>query len=135
MIDTFLVAEKTTVNAKGDGPVIDLSAATGRVFLLTLEITKIIEQESLDVGVHGSADGAAWSAKPIVAFPQKFYCGEFPLLLDLTAHPDVKFVRATWHVARWGRGVETPMFEFSLGLKEIPPEILRETAAQAKALA
>jgi hypothetical protein len=133
MIDTVLVAEKTVVSAKGDGPTVDLSGGAGRVFLLTLQITKIIEQESLDVSVNGSADGAAWGAKPIVAFPQKFYCGQSPLLLDLAAHPDVKFVRAHWEVARWGRGVETPMFEFGVQLKEIPAEILREATAEAKA--
>jgi hypothetical protein len=130
-----LVAEKTVVSAKGDGPTVDLSGASGRVFLLTLEITKIIEQESLEVSIHGSADGAAWDVKPVAAFPQKFYCGQTPLLLDLTAHPNVKFVRAHWEVARWGRGTETPMFEFGVSLKEIPPEILREATAEAKTLA
>lgn len=135
MIDTVLVADKTVVSAKGDGPTVDLSGAAGRVFLVTLEITRIIEQESLDVSIQGSGDGAAWSAKPVAEFPQKFYCGQSPLLLDLTAHPDVKFVRAHWEVARWGRGVETPMFEFGVRLKEIPTQILREAAAEAKALA
>jgi hypothetical protein len=129
MIDTFLVADKTVVSAKGDGPTIDVSGAAGRVFLLTLEITKIIEQESLEVSIHGSADGAAWGAKAVVTFPQKFYCGQSPLLLDLSAHPDVKFVRAHWEVARWGRGVETPMFEFGARLKEIPADVLREAKA------
>ena len=135
MIDTVLVAEKTVVTAKGDGPAVDVSGAASRVFLLTLEITKIIEQESLEVSVYGSADGAAWGAKPLVTFPQKFYCGQSPLLLDLTAHADVKVVRAHWEVARWGRGVETPMFEFGVRLKEIPADVLREAAAEAKALA
>ena|SRR5208283_360854 len=135
MIDASLVPEKTTVTAKGDGPAVDVSGAASRVFLLTLEITKIIEQESLEVSVFGSADGAAWGPKPIVAFPQKFYCGESPLLLDLTAHAEVKFVRAHWEVARWGRGTETPMFEFGLKMKEVPANILKEAAAEAKALA
>ena len=135
MIDTFLVAEKTVVTAKGDGPAVDVSGAAGRVFLLTLEITKIIEQESLEVSIYGSADGTTWGAKPIVSFPQKFYCGQSPLLLDLTTHPEVKFVRAHWEVARWGRGTETPMFEFDLRLKEIPADVLREATAEAKALA
>src|SRR5271163_2351666 len=88
-----LVAGKTVVTAKGDGPTVDVSAAGSRVFLLTLDITNIIEQESLDVSVYGSADGAVWSPKSIVAFPQKFYREQSVLLLDLTAHPDVKFVR------------------------------------------
>jgi hypothetical protein len=134
MIDTFLVSEKTTVDAKGDGPSVDVSGAANRVFLLTLEITKIIEQESLDVAIHGSADGTTWDAKSIVAFPQKFYRGESPLLLDLSAHPELKLVRAHWEVARWGRGVVTPMFEFSVRMKEVPAEILREARAEAKAL-
>ena len=135
MIDTVLVAEKTVVSAKGDGPTVEVSDAGSRVFLLTLDITRIIEQESLEVSVHGSADGAVWGAKPIVVFPQKFYCEQSPLLLDLAAHPDVKFVRAHWEVARWGRGAETPMFEFGVRLKEIPADVLREAAAEAKALA
>ena len=135
MIDTFLVAEKTVVSAKGDSPAVDVSSATSRVFLLTLEITQIVEQESLEVGIYGSADGAVWGAKSIVAFPQKFYREQSPRLLDLTAHPDVKFVRAHWEVARWGRGTETPMFEFGLRLKEVPAEVLREATAEAKALA
>jgi hypothetical protein len=129
MIDTFLVADKTVVSAKGDGPTVDVSGGAGRVFLLTLEITKIIEQESLEVSIHGSADGMTWGAKPIITLPQKFYCGQSPALLDLTAHPDVKVVRAHWEVARWGRGVETPMFEFGLRLKEIPADVLREATA------
>jgi len=132
MIDTELVAAKTVVSAKGDGPTVDVSGAAGRVFLVTLEITEIIEQESLDLSIYGSADGAMWGAKPVAAFPQKFYRGESPLLLNLTAHADVKFVRAHWDVARWGRGVETPMFEFGVSLKEIPADVLREAAAEAK---
>lgn len=134
MIDTSLVAP-TSVTAKGDGQAVDVSGASSRVFLLTLSITKIIEQESLDVSVYDSPDGATWSPKSIAAFRQEFYCGEFPLLLDLTAHPDVKFVRAHWEVARWGRGTETPMFEFGVSMKEVPADILREAAAEAKALA
>ena len=54
MIDTSLVAAQTVVSAKGDGPAVDVSAAANRVFLVTLSITKIIEQESLDVSIFGS---------------------------------------------------------------------------------
>jgi hypothetical protein len=128
-----LVPAGTTASTKGDGPAVDVSSTTTRVFLVTLAITKIIEQESLDVSIYGSADGATWSAKSIAAFPQKFYCEESPLLLDLTAHPDVKFVRAHWEMARWGRGVETPLFEFGVSMREVPAEILREATAEAKA--
>lgn len=133
--DIILVPANTAVSAKGDGATVDVSGAANCVFLVTLDITKIIEQESLDVSIFGSADGAAWEAKSLAAFPQKFYCGESPLLLDLTAHPAVKFVRAHWEVARWGRGTEMPMFEFGVMMKEVPPNILKEAAAEAKALA
>ena len=135
MIDTDLVAAKTVVSAKGDGPTVDVSGAASRVFLVALDITQIIEQESLDISIHGSSDGTTWGAKAVAAFPQKFYRGEFPLLLDLTAHPDLKFVRAHWEVGRWGRGGETPMFEFGVRLKEVPADILRGTRNEAKALA
>jgi hypothetical protein len=126
-LEAVLIPANTTVSAKGDGAAVDVSGAASRVFLVTLSITNIIEQESLDVAIFASADGAAWEPKSIAAFPQKFYTGESPLLLDLTAHPEVRFVRAHWDLARWGRGVETPMFEFGVTLKEVPPEILRET--------
>ena len=135
MIDTALVPAQTAVSAKGDGPAVDVGGAASRVFLVTLAITKIIEQESLDLSIFGSPDGATWGAKSIAAFPQKFYCEESPLLLDLTAHADVKFVRAHWECARWGRGTETPMFEFGVMLKEVPANILKEATAEAKAMA
>jgi len=129
--EIILVPDTTVVSTKGDGQAVDISAAAGRVFLATLSITKIIEQESLDVAIFGSADGAAWDAKSLAAFRQEFYCGEYPLLLDLSAHPAVKFVRAHWEVARWGRGTETPMFEFGVALKEVPAAILKEATAKA----
>jgi hypothetical protein len=132
MMEAFLVPEKTVVNAKGDGPALELSAAEGRVFLLTLAITSIIEQESLDVSIQASVDGATWDAKPVAAFPQKFYREESPLLLDLSARPDVKFIRAHWEVGRWGRGSETPMFEFYVTVREVPQEILAEAAGRAR---
>jgi len=135
MIDASLIKGKIVATCKGDGPALDLSDATCSVFLVTLEITKIIEQESLDISIYGSPDGTTWGAKSIAAFPQKFYCGETPLLLDMSAHGDVKFIRLHWEVARWGRGTETPMFEFDVKMKEVPANILREVTAEAKSLA
>jgi hypothetical protein len=129
MIDAALVPEKTVVTAKGDGPVVDISPAVGKVFLLTLRITRIIEQESLDVSVWGSPDGTNFGQKALVTFPQKFYAGEHPLMVDLSAHPEIKFLRAHWEVNRWGRGSEVPMFEFQLWLKEVPQDMLKEVSA------
>jgi hypothetical protein len=134
MIDTVLVSDKTVINTKGDSAAVDVSGAANRVFLLNLNITNIVEQESLDVSVYGSADGTTWGPKPLTTFPQKFYRGQHPLLLDLTAQPTVKFLRAHWEVGRWGRGSETPMFEFGVSLKEVPTDVLKEATAEAKAL-
>lgn len=131
----ILVPAGTVVSAKGDGAAVDVSGAANRVFLVTLSITKIIEQESLDLSIFGSADGATWEAKSIAALPQQFYAGEYPMLLDLTGQANVKFVRAHWEAARWGRGTETPMFEFGATMREVPAEILKEAAAEAKARA
>jgi hypothetical protein len=134
MIDTYLVPEKTVVNAKGDGAAVDVSGAGNKVLLLNLHITNIVEQESLDVSVQGSADGTTWNPKALTAFPQKFYRGQHPLLLDLSGQATIKFVRAHWEIGRWGRGSETPMFEFSVTMKEVPSDILKEATAEAKAL-
>jgi hypothetical protein len=132
MSDAYLIHPGTVITAKGDGSAVEVPAGN-RVFLLTLTITRIVEQESLDVSVWGSADGTAWEAKPLVAFPQKFYAGQHPLLLDLSVHAEIKFVRAHWEVNRWGRGSETPMFEVGLLMRPVPAEILKETMAEAGA--
>lgn len=135
MIDTFLVPEKTEITAKGDSAALALNDASHRVFLLTLKITGVIEQESLDVSIFGSADGTTWPAKPLETFPQKFYRGQHPLLLDLRQQQDIKFLRARWDVNRWGRGEPTPNFELSVSIKEVPPEILNEATEEARSLA
>jgi hypothetical protein len=135
MFDSLLVPEKTVATAGGNGGALDIQGAANRVFLLNLCISKIVEQEALDVSIHGSSDGATWLPKAVGAFPQKFYAGDHPLLLDLTNTPEIKFLRAQWQVNRWGRGAEAPMFEFSVTIKEVPPDILKEATAEANALA
>lgn len=132
MSDIYLIQPGTVLTAKGDANAIEVPGGN-RVFLLTLAVTRIVEQQALDVSVWGSADGTTWEPKPLVAFPQKFYAGQHPMLLDLTQRPEIKFVRAHWEVNRWGRGSETPMFEVSLQVRPVPPEILKETMVEAGA--
>jgi hypothetical protein len=124
MIDTLLVPPNTVIASKGDGVSVALEGASNRVFLITLNITKIVEQEALELSIFGSADGEAWPAKPLLTFPQQFYPGESPMLLDLCDQPDAKYLRAHWEVNRWGRGPEEPMFEIGVCLKEVPQEML-----------
>jgi len=126
MLQTALIPEKTIITAKGDSLGVEVTGASKRVFLLVLNITNILEQESIEISVFGSADGLAWDPKPLLTLPQKFYRGETPVLLDLSAQPDVKFVRAHWEVNRWGRGTNDIMFEVGLSLREIPAEMLMQ---------
>jgi hypothetical protein len=109
MLPDFVLPE-TTIRENGAGPAVAIGDVTGKLLLLTLGITRIIEQESLDLSIWGSADGNDWGAKPLISFPQKFYCGTYQILLDLTPRPDVKFLRAQWQVQRWGRGEPKPLF-------------------------
>jgi len=111
MPSAFLLPE-TKVEANGAGPTLEVGAAAGQTLLLTLGITNIIEQESLDLAVWGSPDGSDWGAKPLLAFPQKFYAGIWALLLDLAGRPEVRFLQARWQVARWGVGSTQPLFSF-----------------------
>ncbi len=111
MPNNFLAPE-TKVEANGTGPTLELGSASGRSLLLTLGITKIVEQESLDVLIWGSADGSDWGTKPLLAFPQKFYAGVYTLLLNLSGKPEIHHLQARWQVARWGVGSTKPMFQF-----------------------
>ena len=84
---------ETTVREAGTGPEIGLGEGRGGTLILTLGITRIIEQESIDVSIWGSTDGTDFGAKPLVSYPQKFYCGTYQLLLDLSDRPEVKYLR------------------------------------------
>jgi hypothetical protein len=106
----FIIPE-TTVTAPGESAAFELGAPASRL-LLTFGITKAIEQESVDLLVLGSTDGTSW--EKLTAFPQKFYTGVSSLMLDMSKHPDTRFLRAQWKLNRWGRGEKTPLFTFYL---------------------
>ena len=123
MLPNFLVSD-TVVRENGAGPVLELGDSRGQPLLLTLGITRIIEQESLDVSIWGSADGSDWGPKPLMSFPQKFYCGTYQILLDLAGHKDIQYLRAQWTVNRWGRGDPKPLFGFYLFAQEVANQVL-----------
>ncbi len=132
MLDAFLVPANTVVIAKGDSEPLDVTGAANSVFLLTLSIAAVVEQESIEISVFSSADGTTWDTKPVASLPQKFYVGEYPLLVDLRPARGVKFVRAHWDVTRWGRGPTTPRFEIAVRLREISKEALQEVETEAQ---
>jgi hypothetical protein len=109
MLAGFLLPEMT-VRESGVGPSIAHADNNEKVLQLTLGITRIVEQESLDVSIWGSVDGQDWGKRPLVSFPQKFYCGTYTMFLDLAKYPEVRHLRAQWKVNRWGRGSLQPLF-------------------------
>jgi hypothetical protein len=132
MLDAYLVPEKTVIATKGDSQALAVEQAASRVFLVTLAITSVVEQESIELSVFTSSDGTTWDAKPMATLPQKFYTGEYPMLVDLTSAPDAKFVRAHWEVSRWGRGPTGTRFEIAVRLREVPADALREAQLEAQ---
>jgi hypothetical protein len=116
MLPQFLLPETV---ARQDGMGLEMPFERQIVHLM-LGITRIIAQESLEVSVWGSAEGEQW--RPLVAFPQKFYCGNYSLILDMTLHPDVRYLRAQWKMGRWARGSNqderAPLFGFYLLAEE-----------------
>jgi len=129
-----LIPANTRMEANGEGEAFDISGSATRTFLCVLTVTDQIEQESLDVSIWGSVDGTTWTKKPLLKLPQQFYRGTTKLILDLTVRLEMKFIRAGWELARWGRVAPTPMFVAGLELQEIPP-MSREATTTRIALA
>lgn len=112
MLPQFLLPETV---ARQDGMGTEI-AFEREIVQLTLGITRIISQESLEVSVWGSADGEFW--RPLVAFPRKFYCGTYSIHLDLTRYDDVRYLRAQWKMGRWTQDERAPLFGFYLRAEE-----------------
>jgi hypothetical protein len=117
MLRHFLLPE-SIAQADGTGPEIDLASKRGRLLVLTLGITRILEQESLEISVCGSPDGVRWGSKPLAKFPPKFYCGLYSILLNLDSQSDVRFVRVQWKMSRWSKRENMPMFGFYVYAEE-----------------
>src|ERR1700730_3181493 len=117
MLPQFLLPE-TTVREAGQSTDVDLGETQSGTLVLTLGLTRIIEQESIDVSIWGSVDGKDWGIKPLVSFPQKFYCGTYQILCDLADRPDVEYLRAKWAGNRWGKGNPKPMFSIYLFVQD-----------------
>jgi hypothetical protein len=111
MVPAFLFPEGIA-REDGHGAEILLGESRARPLMLTLGITRILEQGSLDVSIWGSADGQAW--QPLASFPQKFYCGTYSLMLDLSRRLEIRYLRAHWRMSRWGGGDSKPLAGFYL---------------------
>jgi hypothetical protein len=117
MLRDFVLPE-SIAHADGSGSPIDLGRKRGKLLVLTLGITRILEQESLEVSICGSLDGENWNSRPLAKFPPKFYCGMYSILLNMASYPDVRFVRVQWKMSRWGKGETMPLFGFYVYAEE-----------------
>jgi hypothetical protein len=91
---------ETVTREDGTGGEVALGPKQGQPLVLTLGITRITEQQSLDVSIWGTSDHTHW--RQLTTFPQKFYCGTYLALLDLSQHREIRHVRAQWRMSRWG---------------------------------
>lgn len=96
---------------------ITLGTSSGKPLLVTLGITRILEQESLDVSIWGSADREQW--RQIAAYPQKFYCGTYLLMVDLSRERHIRYLRVQWRMGRWGEFDPTPVAGFYVSAEEL----------------
>jgi hypothetical protein len=112
MLPQYLVPE-TVARQDGMGGELEVEI---KIVRLTLGITRIIARENLEISVWGSPDGKQW--RPLITFPQKFYCGTYSMLMDLTHHADVRYLRAQWKMGRWIPDERAPLFGFYLLAEE-----------------
>ena len=119
MLRNFLMPE-SIARADGTGPDIELGSKRGKLLVLTLGITRILEQESLEVKpIHRVPPMAEqWEQKPLAKFPPKFYCGLYSILLNLGSRSDIRFLRIDWKMSRWSKRESMPMFGFYVYAEE-----------------
>src|ERR1700675_905451 len=123
-----LIPPDTRLTANGEGQPYEIAASGTRTFLCSMFIEDQIEQESIDISVWGSADGEDWGKLPLLKIPQRFYKGDTRQVLDLSMKETIRFLRAKWELARWGRVAPHPMFVVGFYLIEIPAFVAQPVA-------
>ena len=114
----YLLPEHMSRN-DGVGPAMDLGADCCKLLVVTLGINHVMEHGGLIVSIWGSADGVNWGPRPLVSFPQKYYCGLYSSLLNLVGRPEIRYLRPQWSMKGWGDKSNTaPLFSFNLFVEE-----------------
>ena len=109
---TYRLLSPSLESGDGTGPAIDLGFDHANLFVISMGINHVIEHARLAISIWGSADGNDWGDKPLASFPPKGYCGLYSMFLNLAAYPNVRYLRATWNMVRWGRRIGSPLFGF-----------------------
>jgi hypothetical protein len=126
MLPSFLLTE-CQVHDSGFSPAMDLGVVIDEPIEVVLGVTHAKERESLDLSVWGSEDGQSWGERPMLAFPQKYYCGTYQMAL----HPGgkrVRFLQARWNVGRWGHAQKAPVFAFYIMVRDLQARAMARTA-------
>jgi hypothetical protein len=126
MLPSFLLTERQ-VQDSGFTPALDLGISINEPIEIILGITHAKEQQSLDLSVWGSEDGQSWNDRPLLVFPQKYYCGTYQMAL----HPGrrrIRFLQARWNVTRWGHASKQPIFEFYIMARDLQARSMARTA-------
>jgi hypothetical protein len=110
MLPDFLV-EETIVRDSGESAPFDLGQDARQHIVLTLGITHAVEQQHIQLQIHGSEDGKTWDVRPLLSFPPKCYCGEYKLTLIPGSS---RYLKAVWRAVRWGRNEQKPYFRLYL---------------------
>ena len=118
----FLVPERIA-DEDGQGANVALPQPCSERLQVTLGITRIRERESLSVSIWGSPDGQQW--KPLAAFPRKSFCGTYALVLNLSHHRDLQYIRTQWKMHRWSGQESKPLFSFYVWAEEYRLKALR----------
>jgi hypothetical protein len=113
MLPDFLI-EETTVRESGQSAAFDITKYSGEPLLVTFGITHAVEKEIIEVGIHESDDAASWSARPLVSFTPKSYCGVYEIQMPPC---DKRYIKASWSVRRWSRDEAPPFFRVFLSVK------------------
>ena len=112
----------------GVGPALDLGGDCGKLLVVTLGINRVVKHGGLLVSIWGSTDGMNWGAKPMVVFPQKYYCGLYSALLNLVRCPEIRYLRPQWSMKAWDKSSSTPLFSFNLFMEESGARLSTATA-------
>jgi len=107
MTPVFLLPE-SVLREDGQSEELALDFTQGRLLMLTLRITRILER---------SRDRQAWQS--LAAFPKKSYCGTYSLLMDLSGRPEVRHLRVQWKMSRWNHRESKPVFTFGVSMEEL----------------
>jgi hypothetical protein len=128
-MQSISLLQESLFHVDGVSPSIDVSRVAGKLFVLTLGITRILEQQNLEVSIWASPDGSSWGTEPLTSFPPKSYCGLYSVLLNLAQKPPVRYVRVQWKMNRWSKSPENTslLCAFYLDAEESGSRVINAT--------